>query len=124
MKVFIFGNPDLQFDSLPINILPKLKKQFPKIDFEIKDPNEDWDIPEEIIVIDTILNIDKPAIFEDLKNFSDSPRVSLHDFDALANLKYLKKIGKIKKIKIIGLPPAISSKKALQFLIKILSNPL
>lgn len=131
MKVFIFGNPDLQFDSLPIKILPELKKRLPEIIFEIKDPNEEWDIPEEFIAIDTVLGLSKPMVFEDLENFSGSPCVSLHDFDALANLKYLKKLGKIKKIKIIGLPALslsngliISQKEALKFLIKILSNPI
>ena len=42
MTIYIFGNPDLQFDSLPIKILPKLQKKFPAIKFKIKDPNEEW----------------------------------------------------------------------------------
>jgi len=136
-KVFIFGNPDLQFDSLPIKILPELKKKLPKIDFEIKDPNEEWDIPEEFIAIDAVLGLKKPMIFEGLENFSGSPCVSLHDFDALANLKYLKKLGKIKKIKIIGLPalnllapslsrrsngPTITEQEAVNFVIKTISE--
>lgn len=132
MKVFIFGNPDLQFDSLPIKILPELKKRFAKIDFEIKDPNEEWEAPKNLIIIDTVLGINKPMVFKSLKNFSAPPRVSLHDFDAYANLKYLQKLGKIKKIKIIGLPalslsngpPIISEKKALEFLVKTFSNSL
>jgi len=124
MKIFVFGNPDLDFDSLPLKILPELKKQLSKIDFETKDPNEEWDVPEEFIVIDTVLGIDTPVIFENLENFSAAPRISMHDFDAFTNLKYLKKLGKIKKIKIIGLPPIISEKKALEFLVKTFSNLL
>ncbi len=129
MKVFVFGNPDLDFDSLPLRILPELKKQLPKVNFEIKDPNEEWEFPEEFIVIDTVVNIDKPVVFENLENFSLPPRVSLHDFDVYTNLKYLQKLGKIKKIKIVGLPalslsngPKISEKEAIEFVIKILSN--
>jgi len=124
MKVFVFGNPDLDFDSFPLRILPRLKKQLPKIDFEIKDPNEEWEVPEEIIIIDTVAGINKPTVFENLENFSAPPRVSAHDFDAYTNLKYLQKLGKIKKIKIIGLPSMISKNVAIEFAIKILSNLL
>jgi hypothetical protein len=131
MKIFVFGNPDLDLDSLPLRILPELKKQLPEVNFEIKDPNEEWEVPEEFTVIDTVVGIDKPTIFESLENFSAPPRVSMHDFDAYTNLKYLQKLGKIKKIKIIGLPaslssgpPIISEKKALEFLVKTFSNLL
>ena len=124
MKVFVFGNPDLDFDSFPLRILPRLKKQLPKIDFEIKDPNEEWKVPEEIIIIDTVAGINNPMVFESLESFSAPPRVSMHDFDAYTNLKYLQKLGKIKKIKIIGLPSMISKDVAIEFAIKILSNSL
>ena len=125
MKVFVFGNPDLDFDSFPLRILPRLKKQLPKIDFEIKDPNEEWEISEnELIIIDTVIGIDKPMVFESLESFSTPPRISMHDFDAYTNLKYLQKLGKIKKIEIIGLPSMISKDVAIEFAIKILSNSL
>ena len=125
MKVFVFGNPDLDFDSFPLRILPELKKRLPEIDFEIKDPNEEWGVSEsELIIIDTVVGIDKPTVFENLENFSTPPRVSAHDFDAYTNLKYLQKLGKIKKIEIIGLPSMISKDVAIEFAIKILSNSL
>src|SRR3989338_10878036 len=115
MKVFVFGNPDLDFDSFPLLILPELKKRLPEIDFEIKDPNEEWGVSEsELIIIDTVVGIDKPTVFENLENFSAPPRVSAHDFDTYTNLKYLQKLGKIKKIKIIGIPPKIPEKEAIE----------
>jgi len=125
MKVFVFGNADLDFDSLPLRLLPELKKQLPEIDFEVKDPNEEWEASEsELIIIDTVVGIDKPTVFENLENFSAPPRVSAHDFDAYTNLKYLQKLRKIKKIEIIGLPSMISKDVAIEFAIKILSNSL
>ena len=125
MKVFVFGNPDLDFDSLPMLLLPELQKKLPEIDFEIKDPNEEWEVSEsELIIIDTVVGIDKPTVFENLENFSAPPRVSAHDFDAYTNLKYLQKLRKIKKIEIIGLPSMISKDVAIEFAIKILSNSL
>ena len=77
-----------------------------------------------MIIIDTVVGIDKPTVFENLENFSAPPRVSAHDFDAYTNLKYLQKLGKIKKIEIIGLPSMISKDVAIEFAIKILSNSL
>jgi hypothetical protein len=114
MVVFVFGNPDLLTDSLPLRILPKLKKLFPKIEFKVQDPNEEWEVPEEMILIDTVFGIDKVKVFDDMKDFALSPRYSLHDFDAAANLWYLQKLGKIKKIKIIGVPPTIDEKEAIK----------
>lgn len=122
MIVYIFGNPDLKIDSLPIRILPKLKKNFPHIDFQTKDPNEDWDIPKKLVIIDTVLGIEKIKIFTDLDKFSVTRRVSLHDFDLGAELSYLKKLGKIKKIKIIGIPPSVKESKAVKEITAILTS--
>lgn len=113
MDIYIFGNPDLEEDSLPIKLIPELEKQFPSHRFIIKDPNEEWEIPEELVVIDTVSGIDQVTIFNDLKQFVSAPRVSLHDFDAFTNLIYLQKLGKLKKIKIIGVPQEIEKEKAI-----------
>lgn len=122
MKVYVFGNPDMEQDSLPLKILPDLKKKFPDIKFEIKDPNEEWNIPEELLVIDTVLGIKDIKIFDDLKTFVSSPQVSMHDFDALANLRFLQKLGKLKKIKIIGVPPTLTQEEAFREVSSILPS--
>jgi len=124
MIIFIFGNQDLPQDSLPLKLLPALRKGFPKINFLIKDPNEEWETPDDITVIDTVVGIDKVQVFTDLKTFVSAPRVTLHDFDALTNLKYLQKIGKLKKIKIIGIPPSLDEGKALNEVASILRASL
>lgn len=114
MTIFVFGNPDLQEDSLPLRILPKLQEKFPDIQFEVKDPNEEWDVPEELIVFDTVMGIDGVKVMDDIKTFSAAPRVSMHDFDALTNIRYLIKLGKIKKIKVIGISPSMNESDALE----------
>ncbi|KKW22468.1 MAG: hypothetical protein UY71_C0023G0025 [Parcubacteria group bacterium GW2011_GWB1_52_7] len=114
MIVYVFGNPDIPEDSLPLRILPRLRLAFPDISFEIKDPNEEWDVPETLTIIDTAAGIDAVRVFTDLESFSNAPRVSLHDFDALTQLRYLQKLGKLKKITVIGIPPAISEGEALK----------
>jgi hypothetical protein len=118
--VFIFGNPDLKMDSLPIKILPQLRRMFPEISFEVKDPNEEWDVPEELTVIDTVLDLKEVTVFDNLDQFIGAPQMTMHDFDALANLRYLKKLGKLKRVKIIGVPAEISPKKALESVEKAL----
>ena len=120
MKIFIFGNPDLKFDSLPIQLLPKLKQSFPHDEFIFTDPNEEWDVPEDLRIIDTVVGIKSPMIFNSLLTFKRSPNVTLHDFDAYANLRLLQKIGKLKNIKIFGIPPDVKPDEALNFLIKYL----
>lgn len=122
MTIFIFGNEDLDFDALPLKILPKLRKRFAKIDFVTQDPNEEWEIPDDLVVIDTVMGIKDIQVFDDLKYFEKSPQVSMHDWDALTNLLFLKKLGKIKKIKIIGVPEELSEKQALKEIEKNLTT--
>ena len=122
MTIFIFGNPDLSIDSLPLRIVPELQVKFSDINFEVKDPNEEWNVPEELIVIDTVLDIKEVTVFDDLDSFSGAPRVSMHDFDALSNLRYLKKLGKLKKVTIIGVPTEISEEVAVIEIGKVISD--
>ena len=113
MNIYVFGNEDLPEDSLPLRILPKLKKEFPDFKFILKDPNEEWEDIEEMLIIDTVVSIKDIKIFNNLNDFVRTPRVSLHDFDAYTNLLFLEKLGKLKKIKIIGVPPEIDEGDAL-----------
>lgn len=117
MIVFVFGNPDLVQDSLPLKLLPRLRDAMPEIEFKTVDPNEEWETEENTTIIDTVINIKEPGVFTDLESFSPSPRLTMHDFDAYTNLKLLKKIGKISSVKIIGLPPDMPENDAFEFLI-------
>jgi hypothetical protein len=119
-NVYVFGNPDVEMDSLPIKLIPALQKQFPEISFIILDPNEEWDISHEITIIDTVVGIKDITLFNDLKHFTESPKLTCHDFDAFFNLLFLQKLGKLSKIKIIGIPPGMSETDALSGLTKIL----
>lgn len=113
--VYIFGNPDLEIDNLPLQILPELRSSFPDIEFIVKDPNEEWEIPERFIVIDTVLGIPEPMRFDDLKQFASVPRFTVHDFDALTNLRLLDKLGRLGEVRIIGLPPETGKAEAIAF---------
>ena len=118
--IFVFGNPEVEGDSLPLKILPRLQKEFPEISFEAKDPNEEWDVPEELTVIDSVLGPKEVTVFDDLDEFVGAPKMTMHDFDALANLRYLKKLGKLKKVRVIGVPPELKNDDAVKSIIDIL----
>jgi len=120
--VHVFGNPDIAMDALPLRILPKLRAQFPEISFATLDPNEEWDIPDPFVVIDTVVGLTDVHLFKSLDEFSTAPTVSVHDFDALFNLRYLAKLGKLKGVRIIGIPPEMDETKALADTTNILTN--
>lgn len=124
MNVYVFGNPDLVKDSLPLKILPELKEKLPEFNFQAKDPNEDLDISQPFIILDTVVGIDKVIVFTRLKEFSSSPNLTLHDFDVFSNLKLLEKLDKLPKIKIIGIPPTISESEAIKEISSILKANL
>lgn len=111
--IHVFGNADIAMDSLPLRLLSRLSGQFPDIDFVTLDPNEEWEIPDQFIIIDTVVGLNDVHLFRSLDEFGSSPTVSMHDFDALFNLRYLAKLGKLKEIRIIGVPSTIEEEKAL-----------
>jgi hypothetical protein len=120
MRIFVFGNEDLEMDSLPLRLVPELRKQFPEHDFLVHDPNEEWDTCEPFWVIDTVVGLKEPRVFDSIDVFVTQPNLSMHDFDALTNLRFLKKLGKLPEIKIIGLPVGILETTALQYIDSIL----
>ena len=123
MLVLIFGNENLGSDSLPLRILSRLRQQFPDLNFAVKDPHEELELSgEPFIIIDTAQGIKSTALFYDLASFVSPPRITSHDFDALIHLRYLEKIGRMPKIKIIGIPPTITEDEALKEVRDLLSR--
>jgi len=121
-QVWLFGNPDLKQDSLPLKVLPALKKRLPDTKFIIKDPNEEWDMPDYLTIIDTIHGIKEITVFTSLKDFSIVPRLTMHDFDLLTNLRWLAKLNKLPPFTIIGLPMNIPKQEAQNKIVSILNS--
>lgn len=115
MKIYVLGNLLINQDSLPLKILPELKKALPQVNFIEIDPSENFEpeLNQPLIIIDSVVGIKKITIFADLDQFSRIKFVSLHDYDLLLHLKLLKKIKKLPgKLFIIGLPADINKKPA------------
>lgn len=104
MDIWIFGNTDLPQDALPLQLLPELQKEFPHDRFVVRDPNEEWVLPNQLIIIDTVVGLKHVRVFHDLTSFKASPRVTMHDFDAFTNLLWLEKMHKLPPLTIIGVP--------------------
>jgi hypothetical protein len=101
MTVYIVGNPAVRTDSLPSTLVPYLQDY----NLVVIDPTESF-IPEEgSVIIDTVLGLDEVKLFRNLDDFSLSPQVSVHDYDLLLHLRLLRKLGKIRRVAVIGIPP-------------------
>ncbi|MEK7631824.1 MAG: hypothetical protein AAB445_03080, partial [Patescibacteria group bacterium] len=112
---YVYGNADLEVDSLPIRIIPQLARARPDWHFEFRDPLDEWaEVPNPLVIIDTVRGLEKVQIFTDLTPFADAPRVSLHDLDLLAHLQLLQKLGKLKNLTLIGVPPSLTPDEAVR----------
>lgn len=121
--IYIFGNPLLSFDSLPIQLMPDLQKEFPGFNFIHKDPNENMH-PEngELIIIDTVVGPKEVVIINDIERIESSPSVSMHDLDLGFNLKLLQKIGALERVTIFGVPAEINKDEAFKRLVEKLNT--
>ena len=108
MKVYVFGNEDLSFDNKAIKIAEKLSGSIENCDFAFVKPNQDLPFVDEenVVIMDTVEGIEDIEIIEDadLQHISLGGKTTAHDFDLGFQLRYLKKIGKLGKVTIIGLP--------------------
>ncbi len=122
MKILVFGNPLIEKDSLALRILPKLRDTFPNIEFKEIEPSESLEKEgKNLTILDVGENIDKVEIIDDIDKLQIGRIYTLHDFDLTYNLKLLKKIGKIKKVKIICIPQDMDENKAfsqIQFILR------
>ncbi len=111
-EIWLFGNPDLPVDALPIKLLPKLKAAFPAVQFSVQDPLDEWEIPPSLTIIDTVQGLEHVQVFDSLDAFQQDRRVTMHDFDLGMQLQFLKKLGKLPSLRIIGVPPTLSEDEA------------
>src|SRR3989344_3086779 len=123
MHIYIFGNPDLQNDSLPHKIVPVLVKQFPSIQFVPTDPNELGLAPENPWwIMDTVRGIKRVTLFTDPSQIRATRRVSVHDYDLGMHLALLGKVHKDLTLCIIGIPQGMSETQAIKEISQLLAG--
>lgn len=106
MKVYVFGNEDIKEDNAALKVATKIKTKYKNIEFINIKPNEDLPFINQklVVIIDTVLGIDEVIEINDIDKLVLSSSSTVHDFDLGFQLKYLRKIGKLGKVIIIGLP--------------------
>lgn len=113
MDIWVFGNPDLQEDALPVRLLPRLQDAFPIHHFVLQDPLDEWQLPQDTLtIIDTVKGIDRVTAFTSLEAFQSTPHVTMHDYDLWSELKIRQKIGPLPALTILGVPPELSDDEA------------
>jgi Ni,Fe-hydrogenase maturation factor len=120
--IYIFGNPLVKEDSLPLKLIDKLKKEFPSLEFKEFDTVEDLKLEKELNIIDTVKGIKKVELIEDIDKIITDKIYSMHDLDLGYNLKLLKKMKMIEKIRIFGIPNKISETEAFEQLRKLIKK--
>ena len=108
MNVYVFGNEHVAEDKRAIEVARELQNTVEGVSFIFLGPNEDVPFADEprVVILDTIQGIQDVALVEEdeLDGLLLSPRGSVHDFDLGFQLRYLKKLGKLGKITVIGIP--------------------
>lgn len=101
MTVYVFGNENIVEDSTAIKIAKKIKG----VNFKFIKPNEDVEFDSgKPVILDVVKNLKKMAVFNNIDDVEINRSSTVHDFDLGFQLKYLKKLGKLQKVTIIGLP--------------------
>lgn len=108
LKVYVFGNENLDFDNSAINVAKNIGDKLPSVAFIFVKPNENlpFDDGGDVIVMDVVEGLTEVKLIknDELDKITLSPRATTHDFDLGFQLKYLKKLGKLGRVTIIGLP--------------------
>ena len=123
MRVLVFGNPVAAGDSAAVKIADRLEGKLAGIEFVRFDTAEDLEKEgSEVAIMDAVAGLRSPRLIslEELE-LPEKP-LSLHGFDLMWNLLLLKKLGKIKKAVIIGVPASRPVKESLPKVRKLLEK--
>jgi Ni,Fe-hydrogenase maturation factor len=108
MNVYVFGNEHVAEDNRAIEVAGELEGAIESVSFVFVGPNEDVPFADEprVFILDTVQGIEDVALVEgdEIDTLVLSPRGSVHDFDLNFQLRYLKKLGKLGEVTVIGIP--------------------
>lgn len=108
MKVYVFGNEDVPEDRKAIEAAEKLDGAVDGISFVFVSPNEDVPFVDEshVVILDVVRGLRDVALIEgeEIGRLVLSSGVSAHEYDLAFQLRYLRKIGRLGNVTIIGVP--------------------
>jgi Ni,Fe-hydrogenase maturation factor len=108
MKVYVFGNEYVAEDTRAIEVARELEGTLDGISFVFVDTNADVPFVDEqrVVILDTVQGTPDVALLEGgrIDELILSPRGSVHDFDLAFQLRYLKRLGKLGDVAVVGIP--------------------
>ncbi len=112
-EIWVFGNPDLSGDNLPLQLLSRLQADFTRHTIVHQDPLDEWEMPDPLYIIDTVQGIESVQQFNSLEAFENSPHVTMHDYDLGTQLQFMQKLGKLpQRLVMFGIPPSLTADAA------------
>ena len=126
VSVSVFGNPDLLSDSVPLRLVPTLRKRFPNTCFVVEDPNE-IDLPKRgsWVILDTVRGLEAVSWLsvDDIAR-SRNGGMTAHDYDLATLLLLAKKLDSSFEPNILGVPEGMTEEQVLPDVIRELSEVL
>ena len=108
MKVYVFGNKDAPGDEGAIEVAEGVGGAVDGVSFVFVGPNEDVPFVDEerVVILDVVHGMREVALISGdyIDRFAPPPRGTVHDFDLAFQLKYLKKIGRLGEVHVVGIP--------------------
>jgi Ni,Fe-hydrogenase maturation factor len=108
MRVYVFGNAEVPRDEKALEVARRLRGTVPGVRFITVGPNEDVPFVDEesVVILDTVVGIEEVALISpsEIERFAPPPRGTVHDFDLAFQLKYLRKIGRLGEVHVVGIP--------------------
>ena len=102
-KIFVFGNPLVKEDSLALRVAERLKGKVEGFEFVAVQGLEEVD-ERDFLVLDVATGIGKVEVIGKLDDLEAGHPISGHDFDLAMELKVLKKVGRLGRVKVIAIP--------------------
>ncbi|MFH1586845.1 MAG: hypothetical protein ABID38_03250 [Candidatus Diapherotrites archaeon] len=110
-RIYVFGNSLVEKDTVALMLAEEFGKignsgELKEFEFKVVESLDEVDEKDlkELWIMDAVKGIDEVKIIEDLGVLETNPVLSGHDFDLGLELKLWKKLGKLGKVRIIGLP--------------------
>lgn len=111
-KVLVFGNPLLDRDSLALKVAERLRGKVNGIEFEFAESLARPKERQDFYIMDAAVGIKEAIIIEGLDGLESKQPVSGHDFDLAMELKVLKKLGMLGKVRMVAVPADCSLERA------------
>jgi len=124
-KILVFGNTLLEFDSLPLRLLSRLRAEFPEVEFKEVDCVEDIEKEgRNLVILDSAEGIKKTVVVESIEKLEAGKVFTLHDFGLAHYLKLLKKAGLLDSVKVFCVPKNAGEEKAFRELCALFKTNL